>query len=273
MINTVYTPVTVRSVTLGLGRPKICVPLTGTSPASLEQQLKVLAQLDPRDFDLIEWRADCYEPLKGCYAGSDRSDIVTSGVLMGAADLIRRYFPQVPLLFTIRTSNEGGCFDVTTEDYADLNTRAASLGQIDLIDVEYFTMGSSLASLLGSIHSLGKPVVLSSHDFEQTPSDDEMLSRLQAMQSTGADIIKLAVMPRCSLDTMRLMNITHKMRHEHATCPLITMSMGPIGAISRLSGELTGSCVTFAAAAQTSAPGQMPAGIVHEVLELLKVQG
>ena len=52
--------------------------------------------------------------------------------------------------------------------------------------------------------------------------------------------------------------------------PLITMSMGNIGIISRIAGEVFGSCVTFGAGKQTSAPGQIPWKELQEVMEVLK---
>ena len=48
--------------------------------------------------------------------------------------------------------------------------------------------------------------------------------------------------------------------------PLVTMAMGGLGAISRVSGEVFGSCMTFASVEKTSAPGQMP---LEDVLMIL----
>ena len=44
---------------------------------------------------------------------------------------------------------------------------------------------------------------------------------------------------------------------EHHDTPAITMSMGKDGVISRLCGEVFGSCVTFGSHEKASAPGQM----------------
>lgn len=58
--------------------------------------------------------------------------------------------------------------------------------------------------------------------------------------------------------------------HEKRPQPVVTMSMGARGVISRLSGGLTGSAITFGAAAEASAPGQLPAGKLREILEFLE---
>ena len=60
------------------------------------------------------------------------------------------------------------------------------------------------------------------------------------------------------------------MEADEALCaPLIAISMGPLGAITRVGGELFGSCLTFGAVGQTSAPGQMDARALRGALTLL----
>ena len=55
----------------------------------------------------------------------------------------------------------------------------------------------------------------------------------------------------------------------HPETPVITMSMGALGAVSRLAGETFGSAMTFANPGQASAPGQVSLNIVNEVLDAL----
>ena len=47
------------------------------------------------------------------------------------------------------------------------------------------------------------------------------------------------------------------------------MSMGTLGAVSRLAGEAFGSAMTFANPGQASAPGQVSLEVVNEVLDAL----
>ena len=58
--------------------------------------------------------------------------------------------------------------------------------------------------------------------------------------------------------------------HEETDRPLIAISMGPLGAISRICGGYFGSAMTFAAAAQSSAPGQIPVQQLSTLLKLLE---
>lgn len=54
-----------------------------------------------------------------------------------------------------------------------------------------------------------------------------------------------------------------------ATGPLITMSMGQSGIISRLSGEFSAAAVTFGTIGAASAPGQIDLDSLRMVLQLL----
>ena len=90
-----------------------------------------------------------------------------------------------------------------------------------------------------------------------------------AMQQAGADLPKVAVMPQSRIDVLELLAATAEMADQHPETPVITMSMGALGAVSRLAGETFGSAMTFANPGQVSAPGQVSLNIVNEVLDAL----
>ena len=89
------------------------------------------------------------------------------------------------------------------------------------------------------------------------------------MQQAGADLPKLAVMPRSRTDVLTLLAATAEMADCHPDTPVITMSMGALGAVSRLCGEAFGSAMTFANPGTASAPGQVPLDVVNAVLDSL----
>ena len=107
------------------------------------------------------------------------------------------------------------------------------------------------------------------HDFDKTPDKDEIISRLIKMQKLGADIPKIAVMPTCKKDVITLLAATEEMTTSHVDTPIITMSMGGTGLISRLCGEAFGSAVTFGAVGKVSAPGQMKASDLGDILRMI----
>ncbi len=109
---------------------------------------------------------------------------------------------------------------------------------------------------------------MSNHDFHKTPSDEEMIDRLEKMESFDADICKIAVMPQNKNDVVRLLNVTYTMSRKLSK-PLITMSMGTIGVISRICGETFGSSLTFASKGKASAPGQISVNDMNLILEAI----
>ncbi len=76
-------------------------------------------------------------------------------------------------------------------------------------------------------------------------------------------------MPRQVSDVLELLSATEEMLRLYTEKPLITMSMGPLGMISRLSGEAFGSAMTFGSGKKASAPGQIPAEELKKVLDVI----
>ena len=109
--------------------------------------------------------------------------------------------------------------------------------------------------------------IASHHDFYETPDREVMKMLLEQMCAGGADIVKLAVMPQNMEDVLKLLSVTYEFKEENPDTPVITMSMGKMGMISRLCGESFGAAVTFAAHKKASAPGQME---MHEVADILE---
>ncbi len=233
--------ITVRGVTLGEGRPKVIVPLCGAKPDALLVAAHLLGQSTA---ELVEWRVD------GLYGGRDEAAV------LGLLPQLRAALGGKPLLATCRTKAEGGDGTLDAVGYASLCRALCASGQIDLIDIELSAGEDAVRALVGAAHAAGVAAVVSSHDFTATPPEAEMTARLCRMQALGADIAKLAVMPRDRRDVAALLAVTAEMADRHSETPVITMSMGPLGVVSRLVGEAFGSAATFAAAGHVSAPGQ-----------------
>ncbi len=246
--------VVVRGVAIGSGIPKILVPLTGATIGQLHGQADVLPL---PEVDIVEWRADYFEALTD-----------TSRVVACARALADR-LAGTPLLFTCRTSAEGGEATIDDAAYGDLNVAMAQSGSVDLVDVEYQREPAVVGRVMAAAHASGVPVIASNHDFDGTPGKDEIVARLRAMQELGADICKIATMPHSAADVLTLLDATRTMAEEHPERPLITMSMGALGVISRVSGQTFGSAATFGMAGTSSAPGQIPAADLRTVLQVL----
>lgn len=247
-------PVIVRNVKIGEGIPKICVPVVGRTRAEIREAAKRICTIGA---DIVEWRADWYE------------EVFVSDRVEETARELRDILGEIPLLFTFRTAKEGGEKAIGKADYVELNQRAAETECIDLVDVEAFTGDDAVTAVIGTAHACNVKVVASNHDFHETPAKEEIVSRLRRMQKLGADILKIAVMPRDKKDVLTLLAATEEMYSDYADRPIITMSMGGPGVVSRLCGEVFGSAVTFGSAGKASAPGQVEAEELRRVLKLL----
>ena len=117
-------------------------------------------------------------------------------------------------------------------------------------------------------HKKGVRVIMSEHHFDETPSREDMQETLEKMEILGADLPKLAVMPESKEDLLTLLEAT-LYSSQRLGKPIITMSMGKLGRLSRMMGEYFGSCMTFATAKDASAPGQVPLDDLKKVLEVL----
>ncbi|MBB1041735.1 type I 3-dehydroquinate dehydratase [Dietzia sp. Cai40] len=259
--------------------PSIIVPLTGRDLTELAEQIGALRSADSefrsttvrgtppagvspdtdRLVDVVEWRVDLYGPFTAG-AGSDPDPAVQ------ALEQISALLPGLPVLATFRTRSEGGGAEISPEAYVALVEALASTGMAAALDVEYRHPHAEDAITAARRHRT--PVVASNHDFDATPPAEEIVARLTAMEDAGADVAKIAVTPRSAADVVTLLSATEE-RYRAARIPLITMSMGGLGAVTRLGGGPFGSSATFATVGAASAPGQLPAEGVRHALDLL----
>ena len=101
--------------------PYICTPLIGKNREVL---LKELEMILPKRPDLIEWRADFYEEI-----ANTNSVLLTAKAIAEATEL--------PLLFTIRSENEGGeQIPLTEKGVVNLLGEICLNSEVDLIDFE-----------------------------------------------------------------------------------------------------------------------------------------
>lgn len=240
----------VRQLTIGEGKPKICVPVVETTTGKIIQQIQEL-----QNCDLIELRIDFYENIH---------DLKQVHELL----LQVRQQTNLPLLLTYRSLKEGGHIQLSDQEYLSLVQTACQSGCIDIVDIELESGNMLVYQLVEIAHQNHVKVLMSYHDFEKTPTVMEMKERLEKMEIMGADICKIAVMPFSYKDVIQLLNTTMEMS-QRLTRPLVTMSMGKIGKITRIVGELVGSSITFASVGQSSAPGQLTLEDMQTLLEVI----
>ena len=100
-----------RSVVLGEGMPKICVPITGRTLEEIVDQASNAASVFP---DFVEWRVDYFEeihPLEASPSGGELPVNTVSSVFPAVDRALKKMadvLNGLPILFTVRTASEGG---------------------------------------------------------------------------------------------------------------------------------------------------------------------
>ncbi len=251
----------IRSLIIGQGLPKICVPLMGKDLSHLLYAARDTLKNTHGAADLYEWRVDSF------------ADAADEKKVIEALRELRATIDDYPLVFTFRSKHEGGDQTLSNREYVRLNEAVIESGLADIIDVELSKGAEIISRLIEAAHENGAFVLLSNHHFEETPTKLQILSILREMQELGADISKVAVMANSPEDLLLLLDTTLTMKEKYGDRPFVTVAMGENGILSRVAGGLFGSAMTFAEGIEPSAPGQLPASQVRDIIELLHHQG
>lgn len=241
---------------IGGGRfPAICAPLVGRTREHLLAEVASVAAKKP---DLLEWRVDFYEGI------ADTADVVrVAGCIKAAAG-------GIPLLFTRRSSREGGQpIPLIEPQVIALCGAVCASGHVDFVDYEMSNAPDEVCEMRERSRAAGVQLVLSFHDFHATPPLAELQQKFALAEQLGGDIAKVAVMPRDMDDVLTLLSATLQASRT-LPIPVISMAMGGAGAVTRLAGGLFGSALSFAVGQQASAPGQWPIEELETALALLR---
>lgn len=172
---------------------------------------------------------------------------------------------RLPLLLTYRSATEGGKGAGHGHGYEDYLASLLQLGlPVAAVDIEMACPASK--ALVAEAKAGGYDVVGSCHDFTATPSRAQIAEKLVQITAAGADITKVAYMPRSAQDVAALRHAAHDFADAYPHQPLIAISMGQLGAPSRTD---LANCLTFATIADgaASAPGQATIDHVRAWLE------
>jgi 3-dehydroquinate dehydratase-1 len=233
--------------------PLVCTPLVGRSADAI---LCELERIVPKRPDVLEWRVDFFDRI-----GDAEAVIATAGRIRQAAG-------GTPLLFTRRSAAEGGeAIALGEQQVVALYEALCAARAAELVDFEMRSDPAHLRRVREAARANGIALVLSYHDFTQTPPAAEILQRFRDAQALGADVAKVALMPRGPDDVLTLLAATLQASRE-LPIPLISMSMGGYGALTRMFGWAFGSALTFAIGDRGSAPGQMPIEDLQAVLAI-----
>lgn len=237
-----------------VNEPLICTPLVAKTHEGILAELHGILVKKP---DMVEWRADCFD----C--------VGSTPAVLALARAVKELADSLPVIFTIRSQPEGGQpTGLSADEVIELKTVICRETKLEYVDCELGNTPENLRKLRQTANEHSTRLIMSVHHFDHTPETDAMLQKLQEAEAAGADVAKLAVMPRNLEDVLRLLTVTLAAKRM-LRIPVITVSMGGCGAMSRLVGGVFGSAVTFAIGESSSAPGQIPIEDLRCALNIL----
>lgn len=214
-------------------------------PRSIEEA-QAIDVMRYHDADIIEWRAD----------------FLPKEAILQVAPAIFEKFAGRELVFTLRTRSEGGQIELSSEEYVQMIKEVAQLYQPDYIDFEYFSYKDVFDQMLDFPN-----LVLSYHNFQETP--ENLMEILSELTSLNPKVVKIAVMANTEQDVLDLMNFTRGFKTLNTEQEYVTISMGKVGKVSRITSDVTGSSWSFASLDEASALGQISLSSMKKIRELL----
>jgi 3-dehydroquinate dehydratase I len=201
------------------GAPRIAAVVDRIMP------MPAIAALAGRGADLLEMRVDLMGP-----------DINAALAFVKDA----RKVAGVPLLGTLR------------ETEANRPSRTGTFRKlvplVDAVDIEADTpVRDELVRI-----ATGKTIIISEHDFVRTPDLKRLNEIAETAHAAGAHIVKIAAMARSREDVTRLLAFCRECAY-----PMVAISMGELGAVSRVVAPLFGSLFSYAFVNDSVAPGQL----------------
>ena len=233
----------IRGRRLGGETPLICSPLVGRTRERVLAEAAVVVAKKP---DVIEWRVDYFDA------------IGDTAVVLETGKALRAVAGEAPIIFTRRSTKEGGeRIPLDDEGVVRLYDAVGASSLVDFLDFEMGNEPDHVRRVVAAAHVGATRVILSHHNFGYTPGIEFIVQRFLEAERLGGDVAKVAVMPRDCADVLVLLAATAQAAAK-SRIPLISMSMGPLGAVTRMIGGVFGSSLSFAVGEGSSAPGQIP---------------
>ncbi|MCX6695039.1 MAG: type I 3-dehydroquinate dehydratase [Candidatus Altiarchaeota archaeon] len=205
----------------------ICVPLV---EKTVEEDVALANSLD---CDLVEVRLD---------------------YLKNASGVEKLAGIKKPVIATCMPAWEGGLFGGSEEERVSL--LESCLPYCRYVSVELKTDEDLRQNLIKKAKKRNVKVIVAFHDFKSTPSFEDIVETLDDEERVGADIVKVAFMANDHADVLTLLRA---LVERKKSVPVIALSIGEKGKMSRILAPVFGSYLTFASASKdkVSAPGQM----------------
>ena len=247
------TPISLKGLPIGAGIPKICVPITGTD---VNQVIGQAGEIVSSSADLAEWRLDYFNGLEE-----------TAG-LIATTNRLTEILGDLPLIITLRDRTQGGKRQISDSDYQQLYTAILRNTNVAAIDLEWQRDATLLGQLIDLAHGQQVRTIISCHNYDQAPTEAEMVDQLTQMSLLCGNLLELAITPTNANDVLGLMNAAHD-ASQRVEQPIIATAMGPLGTVTRVAGQTFNSALTFATIRSETAPGQLSVDQTRTILDVL----
>lgn len=176
---------------------------------------------------------------------------------------------KLPIIVTIRSEKESddslNKYNYKLSQSERLNLYESTIPISDAVDIE-LSSDEINDKIIKIAHKHKKKVIISYHNFVETPSDLNLNAIINKSIKKQADITKIATYAQDRKDISRLMNLTSQFSTKQ---PMISISLGSIGTISRITAPLFGSCITYGYIGGTpAAKGQLDITELRNYLRL-----
>ncbi len=220
----------------------LCWPLMAKTGDAL---IAEICQAVAAEADVLEWRVDALESL------------AARAELLSLAARVREAAGALPLILTLRAPYEGGCTEGLSDAMrADLLLALLPYAKPEFIDLELAMSSPDFLRVRSACRAVGIQLIVSSHDFAETPTADALRSIFARARDAGGDVAKLATYPKDFSAVLRLMSVTREAATQLGI-PVVGIAMGELGVVSRVFATECGSALTFIAGSEASAPGQV----------------
>ncbi len=223
---------------------------------------KICVSIAPEDIQSISKKADRAFELGADYV-EIRFDFLKPEQLQPAIDAAKGIKGRA--VFTLRSKDQGGKFGGSEPDRVKWLRRLAEQRPM-LLDVELHTLRENDV-LADFLESQKTPVLVSWHDFEETPLSDKIADLLSEMR-VYSNYVKIVTTAKSVDDSLRLLEM-----YKTATgLDPIFFAMGEAGVVSRVMCTVTGNApFTYASLEKAVAPGQLTVKQMRDLYDNLKV--
>ena len=175
---------------------------------------------------------------------------------------------KTPLLFTNRPVWEGGQFSGDEDQRVGALLEAVAENSA-YVDLELLASEETHQRMRMALQESKTKLILSWHNFTDTPTREELVGRMALMQDNGADIGKIITTAHTHQDVLRVLQLQEVA--EQLNFPLIAFCTGRTGVVSRVATCGLGGYMTYCAVSEeeATAPGQLSVGRLREIYSLM----